>query len=150
MAMIKKTPVDHKPPVALPAASARRWGTLNLNSKPELPPPGSYPGRISDVKLTDKSDVLWMAVEYELEGTNARPRGDVGAIAAVSTSQHAPRVPDGLRLLHRLSQATGVDLNGDPDRLPGLLIGKRVTLTLAHKDRDGQPDLVVRAIQPPA
>jgi hypothetical protein len=29
----------------LPAAPTRRWGALNLNSKPELPPPGAYPAR---------------------------------------------------------------------------------------------------------
>jgi hypothetical protein len=146
-----ETPAAPKRTLALSAASAPRWGALNLSAKAELPPPGTYPAVIRDVTLTDKGDVLWLAVDYELNGTNARPRGDLGAIAAVPTSPHAHRVSDGLRLLQRLSQATGVDLDGvDPDRLPGLLIGKQVMLTLAHKIRDGQPDLVVREIRPPA
>jgi hypothetical protein len=33
----------------LPAAPTRRWGALNLNSKPELPPPGAYPARVMPV-----------------------------------------------------------------------------------------------------
>jgi hypothetical protein len=146
-----KTPADTKMTLTLPSASAPRWGALNLGAKAELPPPGSYPARIADVKLTDKGDVLWVVVDYELNGTNARPQGDLGAIAAVPTSPHAHRVRDGMRLLHRLSQATGIDLNGvDPDTLPGLLIGQPITVTVAHKVRDGQPDLVVREIRPPA
>ena len=131
--------------------SLPRWAPLDLNSQASLPPPGAYQARISDVKLIDKPDVLWVAVEYELAGMTARPRGNIGAIAALPTSPHASRLPDGLRLLYRLSHATGVDLHEtDPYKLPRLLIGKRVTLTLAHRERDGQPDLVIREIRPPA
>lgn len=147
--MGKILPAADKP--AHPATSPRRWAALNLNSPAKLPPPGAYQACISVVKLTDRSDVLWAAIEYALEGTDARPRGDIGAIAATAASPHLSRVPDGLRLLHRLSQASGVEINGvDPFKLPALLIGKRVTLTLGHRERDGQPELVVREIRPPA
>jgi hypothetical protein len=33
----------------LPAAPTRRWGALNLNSKPELPPPPASSGQCSAI-----------------------------------------------------------------------------------------------------
>jgi hypothetical protein len=59
-------------------------------------------------------------------------------------------VREGARLLHRLAAATGVDLPKalDPEDIRALLEGKPVVLRLAHKVRDGVPELVVREIRP--
>ena len=60
------------------------------------------------------------------------------------------RVAEGLRLLNRLAMATGTPLDAIKDAfdLPDLFIGKLVKLTVAHKERDGVPELVVRSIRP--
>ena len=56
---------------------------------------------------------------------------------------------EGLRFLNRLSLAVGVEVAGvDYEELPGLLIGKRLELTVVHSMRDGVADLVVRSMRP--
>jgi hypothetical protein len=102
------------------------------------------------VRLTDRVDVLWMAVRYRLDGIEAEPAADMGPIAARRGSAHERRVPDGARLLHRLAAATGADLSRgvSPDDIPALFEGKPVVLKLAHKVRDCVPELVVREIRP--
>ena len=60
------------------------------------------------------------------------------------------RLAEGARLLNRLATATRTPREAikDPFDLPGLFIGKPVNLTVAHKVRDGVPELVVRTIRP--
>ena len=126
------------------------WGSINLNAgSGKLPPPGTYPAMVADLRLHEKPDVLWCAVQFSLDGMAAAPRDVVHAIAALDDSQYASRVAEGLRFLNRLSQAAGVEIAGvDYDELPGLLIGKRLELTVAHSMRDGVPELVVRSMRP--
>ena len=126
------------------------WGSINLNAgSGNLPPPGTYPAMIADLRLHEKADVLWCAVQFSLDGMAAAPRDVVHAIAARDDSQYASRVAEGLRFLNRLSLAAGVEIAGvDYDELPGLLIGKRLELTVAHSMRDGVPELVVRSMRP--
>ena len=102
------------------------------------------------MRLTDRVDVLWMTVHYRLDGIEAEPAADMAPIAADPGSAHARRVPDGARLLYRLAAATGADLSTgvNPDDIPALFEGKPVVLKLAHKARDGVPELVVREIRP--
>ena len=126
------------------------WGSINLNAgSGNLPPPGTYPAMVADLRLHGKPDALWCAVQFSLDGMAASPRDVLHAIAARNDSRYASRVPDGLRFLNRLSQAVGVEVAGvDYEELPGLLIGKRLEVTVAHSMRDGVPDLVVRAMRP--
>ena len=62
----------------------------------------------------------------------------------------AHRLAEGARALRRLAAATLTPLEAikDPFELPGLFIGKPVNLTIAHKMRDGVPELAVRTIRP--
>ena len=129
----------------------KEWGAIDLGAiAATLPPPGIYPGTIAEVRLTDRVDVLWMTVHYRLDGIEAEPAADMAPIAACPGSAHAHRLPDGARLLHRLAAATGVDLPKalDPEDIRALFEGKPVVLKLAHKVRDGVPELVVREIRP--
>ena len=48
----------------------------------------------------------------------------------------------------RSGNLTPLEAIKDPFELPGLFIGKPVNLTVAHKMRDGIPELVVRTIRP--
>ena len=152
-----------KPPEPAPATNARsisgwtlpprpkEWGAIDLSAiAATLPAPGIYPGTIAEVRLTDRVDVLWMTVHYRLDGIEAEPAADMAPIAADPGSAHARRVPDGARLLYRLAAATGADLSRgvNPDDIPALFEGKPVVLKLAHKARDGVPELVVREIRP--
>ena len=142
---------DRKGWTATPEDVAHAWGTLDLTSKMDgLPPPGDYQAVITDVQLYDKPDVLWLKVFSRLVDWDADPEPSFEAIAAEDGSRHSHRVIEGLRLLFRLQAATGAPLEGiDPFDLPDLLEGKRVTLRIAYSMRDGQVDLVVRAILPP-
>ena len=152
-----------KPPDPSPQTNARfasgwtlpprpkEWGAIDLSAiAATLPAPGSYPAIIAEVRLTDRVDVLWMIVRYRLDGIEAEPAADMAPIAADPGSAHARRVPDGARLLHRLAAATGADLSTEvnPDDIRALFEGKPVVLKLAHKARDGVPELVVREIRP--
>ena len=116
-----------------------------------MPPPGNYDAVISDVQLIDKSDVLWMIVNFKLVGLEASPAPNMGyARQSQRPVRRAIGLAEGARLLHRLAAATGTPLDAikDPFDLPGLFIGKPVNLTVAHKERDGVPELVVRTIRP--
>ena len=116
-----------------------------------MPPPGDYDGVIADLDLIDKSDVLWMIVSFKLVGLEASPAPNIGYDRQSQRSgRRAIGVAEGPRLLHRLAMATGTPLDAikDPFDLPGLFIGKPVKLTVAHKTRDGVPELVVRTIRP--
>jgi hypothetical protein len=126
------------------------WGRINLGAAAgKLPAPGTYPGAVADLRLHEKPDALWCALQFSLDGMSAAPRDILHAIAARDDSQHTHRVPEGLRFVYRLSQAVGVDIAGvDYEQLPQLLIGKRLELTVAHSRRDGVPELVVRSMRP--
>lgn len=126
------------------------WGPINLQAAANnLPAPGTYCGVIVDVRLHEKPDVLWCAVQFSLDGLGAAPRDVLHAVAASADSSHINRVAEGLRFLNRLALAVGVDIAGvDYEELPRLLIGKRLELTVAHVKRDGVPDLVVRSVRP--
>ena len=126
------------------------WGPIDLGrGGGKLPPPGNYPAMVADLRLHEKPDALWCAVQFSLDGMAASPRDELHAIAARDDSKYASRVPDGLRFLNRLSQAAGVEVAGvDYEELPRLLIGKRLELTVVHSMRDGVADLVVRSMRP--
>ncbi len=132
---------------------SQEWGKLDLSGGDNsLPPAGEYPAIISGVSLSDKGDVLWMIVRFKLDGFVHEPAPEMGAIMAKPGSQHSNRVPDGLRLLHRLIEATGVDAGSlvDPEHLIHLFVGQALLLTVGHKLRDGVPELVVRSMRPMA
>jgi|HubBroStandDraft_3_1064219.scaffolds.fasta_scaffold212771_3 hypothetical protein len=126
------------------------WGSINLNAgSGNLPPPGNYPAMVADLRLHEKPDVLWCAVQFSLDGMTAAPRDVVRAIAARDDSRYVSQMAEGLRFLNRLSQAVGVEIAGvDYEELPKLLIGKRLELTVVHSMQDGVADLVVRAMRP--
>jgi hypothetical protein len=126
------------------------WGRIDLSAAAgELPAPGTYPGAVADLRLHEKPDALWCAVQFSLDDLAAAPRDVLNAIASRGDSQYIHRVPEGLRFLYRLSQAVGVDIAGvDYEELPRLLIGKRLELTVAHSRRDGVPELAVRSMRP--
>jgi hypothetical protein len=126
------------------------WGSIDFSAaRANLPPPGPYAATITDVRLYDKPDVLWMGIEFSLDGTDAAPRGMLHAIAAREGSQHKHKMAEGLRAIAQLAIATGVTLEGIAyEALPGKLIGKRLELIVAHVSRDGILDLVVRSMRP--
>ncbi len=119
---------------------------------PQLPPEGDYDATIHAIRLIDKTDTLWMAVEYRLADHFEAPEPDFAAIAARPGSPHGARVPDGARMLYRLATAAGVELaqHPDPFEFPAVFEGKKVRLRLAHKTKDGVPALVVRRVSPKA
>ena len=129
---------------------AKRWPRINFkNSSAALPPPGDYPASISSFEFYDKPDVLWMKVNYGLRD-HAATVSELVCIAALPGSQYATRVAEGLRLLNRLAKATHQNITvTEPEAIPALFTGKAVTLTVAHKVRDGIAELVVRGIAPP-
>ena len=52
----------------------KEWGAIDLSAiAATLPPPGVYPGTITEVRLSDCVDVLWMNVHYRLDGIEAEP-----------------------------------------------------------------------------
>ena len=127
-----------------------KWGPLDLSrGGAKLPPPGDYDGVIADLDVIDKSDVLWMIVSFKLVDLEASPAPKIVMIASHNGPVDEHRVAEGRRLLYRLAMATGTPLDGikDPFDLRGLFIGKPVKLTIAHKTRDGVPELVVRTIR---
>ena len=128
------------------------WGPLDLTGGGgKLPPPGDYDAVISDV---DTHRQVRRAVDdRQLSSSSAwrrlpRQCGLCSPVATARSDDH--RLAEGARLLHRLAAATGTPLDAikDPFELPGLFIGKPVNLTVAHKERDGVPELVVRTIRP--
>jgi hypothetical protein len=56
-----------------------------------------------------------------------------------------------VRFLNQLAAATGVEIldNVDPLKLGELFVGKEVTLTVAHKTRDGVAQLIVHKVSAP-
>jgi len=127
------------------------WGKINLGAVTnDLPAAGFYTATISDAVVHDKFPVaLWLSVSFTLEDRPGVIVKDMACIMADPTGPHATRVAEGRRFLNRLATATGVSLDGvDPDDIPGLLIGKRITVTVFHKQRDGVPELAVRSIGP--
>jgi hypothetical protein len=126
------------------------WGLDLTGGSADLPAPGDYVAVIEEVRLAERSDVVWMIVRYRLDGFVAEPAADIAPIAARPNSEHFRRVAEGARLLNRLATATRVDLSAinDPFELPAVLERKRVTLRLARRERDGVSELVVRAIMP--
>ena len=69
------------------------WGSINLNAgSGNLPAPGTYPGAVADLRLHEKPDALWCAVQFSLDGMAASPRDELHAIAARDDSQYASRV----------------------------------------------------------
>ena len=126
------------------------WGPINLAAvATDLPPPGTYPGTVADVRLHEKPTEMWCVVQFSLDGMAAAPRDGLYAIAARADSPHARRVAEGLRFLNRLALAVGIEISGvDYEDLPQLLIGKRLELTVVHKSRDGVPELIVRSMRP--
>lgn len=138
-------------PVGAQAAHPRNGGPLDLSGGGvKLPPPGDYDGVISDMRIIDKSDVLRTIISFRLEGVEATPAPVWAMLASRKGAVDEHDVAEGMRLLHRLAAATATPLEAirDPYDLPGLFIGKRVKLTLAHKERDGVWELVVRTIRP--
>ena len=138
----------------LPQKAPQKWSGIHIGSKRELPPPGDYDARITDIGLHDKGDVLWMSVKYKLTGEYEGnvPEAEFGAIAATEGSPHEGRVDEGARLLFRTAAAAGVALpeDLDPYGLPELLEGKAVRIRIAHKTIDGVPALIVRRAIPKA
>jgi hypothetical protein len=126
------------------------WPPIDLSSAAgELPGPGNYPATISDIRIYEKPDVVWLNVEFTLDNTKASPRGALYAVAATEGSRYLGRVVEGLRFLLRLSLAVGIEIaDADIEDLPSLLLGKRLEVTVAHSMRDGMPDLVVRSMRP--
>jgi hypothetical protein len=126
------------------------WERIDFSAAAgKLPPPGSYPATISDIRIYQKPDVVWLNVLFTLDNTKASPQGALYAVAATEGSRYLGRVVEGLRFLHRLLLAVGIEIAGaDIEDLPGLLLGKRLEVTVAHSMRDGMPDLVVRSMRP--
>ena len=127
------------------------WGLLDLTGGGDkLPPPGNYDAVISDVKLIDKSDRLWMIVDFILAGLEASPAPMWALLASRNGPSDRHRLAEGARVLNQLATGTGTprDAMKDAFELPGLFIGKPVNLTVAHNERDGVPELVVRTIRP--
>lgn len=136
---------------SLGGGASARWGSLDLSGGGgHLPPPGSYDALISDVELKDSTDVLWMVVRFQIVGEEAAPAPEWAALATCDGSPYDDRKVKGMRLLNRLAAATMTPIGAitDPYELPGLFIGKSVGLVVAHKVRDGIPELVVREIRP--
>ena len=133
------------------AAASRGWGPLDLSGGGDkLPPPGDYDGMIADLEVIDKSDVLWMIVSFRLDGLEASPAPEVRH----DCEPRRPGRPAPGGQGHAASPSpcsateTPLEAIGDPFDLPGLFIGKPLNLTVAHKERDGVPELVVRTIRP--
>ena len=139
------------------------WGPLDLTGGGgKLPPPGNYDAVIADVQLIDKPDMLRMIVSFQLDGHEATPAPKWALLASRNGPSDSHERPRGRRsstvhrtgrwprLLNRLATATRTPLEAlkDPFDLPGLFIGKPVNLTVAHKERDGVAELVVRTIRP--
>jgi hypothetical protein len=127
------------------------WGKINLGAViNDLPAAGPYTATISDAVVHDKYPIaLWLSVSFTLEDRPGVIAKDMACVMADATGPHATRVAEGRRFLNRLATATDVSLDGvEADKIPELLIGRRVIVTVAHKLRDGVPDLVVRGIGP--
>ena len=97
------------------------WGSINLNAgSGKLPPPGTYPATVADLRLHEKPDVLWCAVQFSLDGMAAAPRDVVHAIAAretASTRAGSPRACGSLtgcrrRLVSRSPVSTTTSCRG--------------------------------------
>ena len=128
------------------------WGPLDLTGGGgKLPPPGNYDAVISDVDTHRQVRRLWMIVNFKLVGLEASPAPNVGF---ARQSQRSVRRPSPGRGREAPPPPRGGDRDAardaikDPFDLPGLFIGKPVKLTVAHKERDGVPELVVRTIRP--
>jgi hypothetical protein len=124
------------------------WGPINLSGPGNnLPPAGTYSASVTDFRLFEKPDVIWCAVDFTLTGTSASPRTMLHAIAATDDSR-ASRAAEGLDLHQIGSNHEHHHPGVDYEELPGLLIGKRLELTVVHSMQDGVADLVVRAMRP--
>ena len=128
-----------------------KWDSLNVAFSGEgLPPPGDYPGSIAEVKIVDKGDTLWVIVQFTLDGLEAEPAAKFGVLGAIPGSEYAHRLAEGVRLLYRIAEATGTPITAiqDPFEVPKLFTGKKVSLAIAHRKRDGVPEMEVREIRP--
>ena len=114
-----------------------------------LPQAGDYDAVISDVRLIDKSDRLWMIVDFNLVGLEASPAPMWALLASHNGHSDDHRLAEGARVVRRLAAAilTPLEAIKDSFELPGLFLGKPVNLTVVHKERDGVKELVVRSIR---
>ena len=126
------------------------WGPLDLTGGgSRLPQAGDYDAVISDVRLIDKSDRLWMIVDFNLVGLEASPAPMWALLASHNGHSDDHRLAEGARVVRRLAAAilTPLEAIKDSFELPGLFLGKPVNLTVVHKERDGVKELVVRSIR---
>jgi hypothetical protein len=109
--------------------------------------PGEYPAKVACVRTFGRSDTLWLEVIF------AVPSGDpveplIAPIAASSSSPHADRVVEGLRLIKALYAC---ELRSPPSELKARHLthfaGMSVTLTVAVSEKDGAKRSVVRTFE---
>ncbi len=136
---------DHAPPVD-------GWGELAVSTPIEPPlKAGDHPGVIEKIRVGDASDgqSLWLCVNYAVDNSDAEIVPEFATLAAKPGSPAEKRIADGLRLLNRLSNATGVALppNLKPSEIAGLFEGCQVTVRVGVRKRDGLPELVVRGLK---
>ena len=125
------------------------WKMLSLGTiKDALPPPGDYQGAVIAAKLIEKLTELWLQITFGLRD-HAEEIRNIHCLAAAPGSPYRHRTTDGQRALNRLLTAGKRELaSPDPEELPQLLTGIRLTLTIGHKTVDGVPALVLRNITP--
>lgn len=125
------------------------WRTLDPTAiRSALPEPGEHQAAIIASSLIDKPTELWLQVTVGLRD-HAEELKQILCIAAAPESPHRHRVAEGLRTLNRLLAATGRTLKKlTPEAVPPALIGARLTATIAVSEKDGIPELVLRAVSP--
>jgi hypothetical protein len=131
--------------------AADEFAELDLSAlQPVLPREGWHTAKISQVTVSSKSDVVWLAVTCRLDDGYALP-AMVGPLAAKPDSPHLARVPEGLRLMFSTAKALGVQLPEKlkPDMLEELFEGKRIDVKLSKKIRDGVGEMLIRKSAPP-
>jgi hypothetical protein len=106
--------------------------------------PGECPAKVASVRTFGRTNTLWLEVDFALpSGKTVDPL--IAPIASTSSSPHADRVVEGLRLIKALYDC---ELRKPPADLKARhlthFVGMPVTLTVAVVERDGAMPAVVR------
>ena len=113
-----------------------------------LPRAGQQPATINDINVYEGQDATWLKVAFRLDSGHRLEH--LVAIDATPESPHLTRVGQGITLVQRLCQATGVDVGTlrEPRDIERAFLGKEVNVLVALSKTAGMPQPRVKDVLP--
>lgn len=120
--------------------------------KDQLPPPGRHSALIENVEYSDKTETVWLFVDWKIDGFESIRQ--ILAIEASVTDGDGPdlfrrkQLAQGLTQLLRICEVAGFDPNTEFDNFSDFqnLIGTKAEIVVGHRKAYGVPEAVVKMV----